>query len=321
MNTVKPLLTIAIPTYKRAAFLDRCLDSIASQLHEVAADDIEIIIANNASPDNTDEIVRKHQNNTTIAYFKNEVNGGPDATSSLCFKKANGKYVWVLGDDEILVQGSLKIIYNLLKDNDYGDVYISCIPFHRDEEAKFEAVDQAESIIFTDPIKFINQIHYYITFISGNIINKSIIPANFDYDRFMHTNIVQVGWTMKAVFEAHKNLFVSTPLIAAKQNNSGGYQFVTTFAKNYNFILQTLVNDGFDRRILDITNVNLIRSYFPANIIKLLYYENRFSNENHFKVLFNAFWKYKDFWTILYPIYLKYWLKRASGFKINRIAN
>ncbi len=320
MLVQKPLLTIGIPTYNRAIYLDRCLNSIAMQVEEVKQH-IEFIVTNNASTDNTKEVVNKYAEKLNINYYEREVNLGPDSTSSLCFDKANGKYVWVLGDDEYLIDGSLRIIINLLKNKNYGDVYLHCIPFHREEDVDETPVKDAKVITYNDPVEFVRKIHYYVTFISGNIINKSILPANFNYQNFMNTNIVQVGWTIKAIFAADENLFVETPLFAAKQNNSGGYQFVTTFAKNYNFILKSLVKEGYHKDIVDITNINLIKSYFPANIIKLLYYENRFNTEKHFSVLLNCFWKYKSFWTELFPIYSKYWIKKASGKKIAKYHN
>ncbi|MGI4022349.1 MAG: glycosyltransferase family 2 protein [Janthinobacterium lividum] len=312
----KPLLTIGIPTYNRARYLDRCLDSIISQLCDLEQN-IELIVANNASTDHTKTIVDTYKQKTTITYYENKVNLGPDSTCSICFDKANGKYVWVLGDDEFLIEGSLKIIIKLLKNNNYGDVYLHCIPFHKEEELDETRVYDAKIVSYKDPLAYIKQLHYYVTFISGNIINKSLLPANFDFKKYINTNIVQVSWTIEAIFAAEENIFVETPLIAAKQNNSGGYQFVTTFAKNYNFILKDLLKQkAYPKEILDITNVHLIEEYFPANIIKLLYYENRFDTEKHFSVLLKTFWKYKSFWSCLFPIYAKYGIKNLVGKKI-----
>lgn len=317
----KILLTIGIPTYNRATYLDRCLNSIISQFDNVEQQDIELIIANNASTDNTKDIVSTYSKKAKITYYENKVNLGPDSTCSICFDKANGKYVWVLGDDEFLIEGSLKLIVDLLKNKNYGDVYLHCIPFHKEEELDETPVHEATIVSYKDPLAYIKQLHFYVTFISGNIINKSLLQKDFDYKKYMGTNIVQVAWTVKAIYAAEENIFVETPLIAAKQNNSGGYQFVTTFAKNYNSILEDLVKrEGYPKAIIDITNINLIESYFPANIIKLLYYENRFDTEKHFSVLLSTFWKYKSFWSYLFPIYSGYWVKKILRKKIPKYA-
>lgn len=316
----QPLLTIGIPTYNRATYLDRCLNSIIVQLDD-QDQEIELIIANNASTDHTTDIISKYLKKVKINYFENKVNGGPDSTSSMCFDKAMGKYVWVLGDDEFLIEGALKLIIGLLKNKNYGDVYLHCIPFHKDEEVDLTPIHNIKTSTYKDPIAFLKKLHYYVTFISGNIINKSLLTKDYNYAKHAGTNIVQVDWTIKAIFAAEENIFVETPLIAAKQNNSGGYRFVTTFAKNYNSILRDLVQQGYHKSIVDITNTNLINSYFPPNIIKLLYYENRFDTEKHFSVLLTTFWKYKSFWFVLFPIYSKYWIKNLAGKKMIKYKN
>ena len=315
----QPLLTIGIPTYNREKYLDRCLDSIISQLSEVNQV-IELVVSNNASTDRTKDIVGNQKSINHLAHYENKVNLGPDSTCLMCFDKANGKYVWILGDDEFLLKGSLKQIVDLLTNKDYGDVYLQCIPYHQENELVDNPITFTQTITYQDPLEFIKKIHYYVTFISGNIINKSILPIDYNYQKYIGTNIVQVGWTIKAIYAAKENLFVETPLIAAKQNNSGGYQFVNTFAKNYNFILKDLVKNGYDKNIVNITNSNLIKDYFPANIIKLLYFENRFDTENHYAVLHRTFWKYKSFWVKLFPIYAKYWTKKLLGKKIEKFS-
>jgi glycosyltransferase involved in cell wall biosynthesis len=56
----QPILTIAIPTFNRALLLDKCFGSILSQIDDDIKKDIELIVLNNDSHDNTDEIVSKY---------------------------------------------------------------------------------------------------------------------------------------------------------------------------------------------------------------------------------------------------------------------
>ena len=59
VNGYKKLLSIAIPTYNRAHYLDLCLSQICKQLPG-NEQDIELIVSDNASPDNTEEVVKKY---------------------------------------------------------------------------------------------------------------------------------------------------------------------------------------------------------------------------------------------------------------------
>ena len=56
MPTSGPLLTIAIPTYNRSGFLNRCLNSFLNQGN---LENVEILVSNNASNDDTLLIVEK----------------------------------------------------------------------------------------------------------------------------------------------------------------------------------------------------------------------------------------------------------------------
>ena len=50
----KPLVSVCIPTYNKARYLRKSLDSIINQTYG----NLEIIISDNASPDNTEEIIK-----------------------------------------------------------------------------------------------------------------------------------------------------------------------------------------------------------------------------------------------------------------------
>ena len=62
------LLTICIPTYKRPATLKRCIDSVVSQVEAFSlADQVGIFVANDASPDDTTDVLQQYRSSP---YFK-----------------------------------------------------------------------------------------------------------------------------------------------------------------------------------------------------------------------------------------------------------
>ena len=62
MNNTQPLLSICIPTYNRAKILDRALENIERELKSIDINEIELVIFNNCSKDDTQEIVYKYIN-------------------------------------------------------------------------------------------------------------------------------------------------------------------------------------------------------------------------------------------------------------------
>jgi glycosyltransferase involved in cell wall biosynthesis len=97
------ILSIAIPTFNGSAYILDTLDSIQNQLDDCKSK-IEIVISDNASNDGTDILIKNYQRNSTvkIVYSKNSENLGFDKNVDFCIQKSSGKYVWLLGDDDLL---------------------------------------------------------------------------------------------------------------------------------------------------------------------------------------------------------------------------
>jgi glycosyltransferase involved in cell wall biosynthesis len=90
--TMKIKLSIAIPTYNGAETIRETLDSIVSQLE----DGVEIVVSDNASTDDTAEIVREYQASyPVIRYFCNDENLGADRNFDLAVRRAQGEYAWL----------------------------------------------------------------------------------------------------------------------------------------------------------------------------------------------------------------------------------
>ncbi len=103
MPNEHPLLTIAIPTYNCAHFLPDALNSIMRQ----ELDDFEILIMDNASEDNTEEVVRSFRDER-IRYIRNSSNVGSQENGNRCVLNSRGKYLRMLCADDVLLDGILK---------------------------------------------------------------------------------------------------------------------------------------------------------------------------------------------------------------------
>lgn len=111
------LLTIAIPTFNRASFLDKQLTWLASAIQGFESE-CEIILCDNCSSDNTQEIIKKWQplfNKSQFISQRNSDNIGLMPNLAFCIKLATNKYVWVIGDDDPIHEISLTYVMNNLK--------------------------------------------------------------------------------------------------------------------------------------------------------------------------------------------------------------
>jgi glycosyltransferase involved in cell wall biosynthesis len=112
-----PLLSICIPTYNRAHLLRVALETLLPQVRE-CGDLVEVWISDNASSDNTAEVVEGARALGPLHYSRNASNlGFHGNTVKLTTELARGGYVWVLGDDDLLMPGMVGRILNTIQAN------------------------------------------------------------------------------------------------------------------------------------------------------------------------------------------------------------
>ena len=110
----KTLLSICIPTYNRAWYLEKCLKSIVSQ---DGFENIEIVISDNCSCDNTEHIGREYDSlYNNVHYFRNDKNLG-DLNFPLAFQRASGILRKLTNDTVIYKPGAIKYMLNVVKEN------------------------------------------------------------------------------------------------------------------------------------------------------------------------------------------------------------
>lgn len=112
----KPILTIAIPTWNRANILNDALSALLPQI-ESHKNNIEVIISDNASNDNTDEVIKKQllENNTlNIVHNTQQENTGYFGNFQKCRSLSNGVYFWLLSDNDFIAKGLVNYVLELL---------------------------------------------------------------------------------------------------------------------------------------------------------------------------------------------------------------
>lgn len=106
-------LSICIPTYNRGAFIVATLESIIAQ----ASEDVEIVVSDNASTDNTPDVIKDFKVKfPRLIYIREDVNRGADANYMNVVAHASGEYCWLFGSDDVMREGVLRDILEALKD-------------------------------------------------------------------------------------------------------------------------------------------------------------------------------------------------------------
>lgn len=97
MVNENPTVSIIIPTYNRAHLVGRAIQSVLNQTYQ----DFEIIVVDDGSVDNTEEIVGEFQRrDKRVKYLKHKVNKGGSAARNTGIKASRGEYIAFLDSDD-----------------------------------------------------------------------------------------------------------------------------------------------------------------------------------------------------------------------------
>lgn len=124
-----PKFSICIFTYNRAEYLSTSIKSALNQIFP----DYEIIVVDDGSNDNTEEVVKSFDS-AKIKYVKKEHSGAP-RTRNRAITEANGEYIVWLADDDMLLPAALQYYSTFLKKDPRIDVLYSHLRmFNSDSE-------------------------------------------------------------------------------------------------------------------------------------------------------------------------------------------
>lgn len=110
-----PKISVVIPTYNRAAYLDAAIASVLAQRDA----DFEIIVSDNCSQDDTAAVVSKYLTDSRVHYYRNEQNIGMVRNwRKAVYEHASGDWFVLLSDDDYLIDSDyLAKASRLIEDN------------------------------------------------------------------------------------------------------------------------------------------------------------------------------------------------------------
>lgn len=116
-----PSVSIIIPTYNRAKYLNLTLQSIAQQTYQ----DFEVIVVDDGTPGDENESICSEFEK--VRYFKIKNSGGPASPRNFGIQKASGKYIAFVDDDDLWQPQKLDVQVKILDTNpDFGLVHSCC---------------------------------------------------------------------------------------------------------------------------------------------------------------------------------------------------
>lgn len=121
-------VSVIVPVYNSSKHLRRCLDSLKSQTLE----DIEFIIVNDCSTDDSLDIINEYLDDSRFILINNRENRGTGYSRNKGFSRSSGKYVGFVDSDDYVSNTMYEYMYSCALKNDC-DIVCSFISFVKDD--------------------------------------------------------------------------------------------------------------------------------------------------------------------------------------------
>ena len=115
-------VSICIPTFNRAANLSNCLNSII-KCSSKSPHKFQVCVSDNNSTDETMKVVKNAQSYIDIKYIKNRNNLGIAGNFVKVVSIADGDFIWLIGDDDLLMPYAIGELFNLINSHPEVDFF------------------------------------------------------------------------------------------------------------------------------------------------------------------------------------------------------
>lgn len=322
----QPLLSIIVPVYNSDKYLKNCLNSIL----DAGIDDMEILIINDGSTDNSEKIILKYQRSfpKIIRYIKQK-NHGIGSVRNIAIKESRGKYIASVDSDDTIDIEFLDSAVEYLK-QDVDVVVYDWATITNREKYKTDASDyifnndfwnRYEGLIYTNNMP--------------SVCNKIIKKELFNQlkIKYIEKNFEDLSTIPFIMLKAEKIKYINRPYY----EKSIKKQSIETTKLYYDMIDALVLIDERLKKYESIVNVNIetLKYYiyswrFEEYIINKLYdipeeeitTYTKYLNKNLKKIMLDVFSseRYKQMLEKLPKKYKEYIEKRNKAIKSNRLA-
>lgn len=248
------MISVIIPTYNREKLISRALESVVNQTYK----DIEIIVIDDNSNDNTEEVVREYiKRYNFIKYIKHNINKGGSSARNTGIKAAKGDFIAFLDSDDEWDLNKLEKVHDIFsKDKSiklvYSDIYLI------DEKSRKRVVDIKEK--WDDP---------YLGLLQRNIIGgtSSIVISK---DVIKNVGFFKDGLPSCQDWDFYIDIAKSNKIYSIKEPLTSYYIHLDSISGNLNrvidghkYILEKVSNlVDMDNKYKDMKKIIISEQYF-----------------------------------------------------------
>ena len=293
-----PKVSIIIPTYNRSKYVVQAIESALAQDYP----NLEIVVSDNCSTDETQKVVKKFFNDIRFKYFRNEKNLGMVGNwKKALYEYITGEWAIVLSDDDYFIDSQYisKAIDLINENKNIVIVHANQIIYDINANTK-KTINRKFPMIMEGKEVFINyQINDLVFFFATTIFNVNLMKKN---DSFNH-NILSSDWLEFLRLSLYGNVGFINDFVVVYRRHSNSEMTkanIDMLFENVKYIflpyLEAKNKKIFSYKILEDWRRRLLKNYFNSVL-------NRVLLENNINILYEFFIKIKKEYPESLPIF------------------
>lgn len=244
----QPILTLAIPTFNRLDCLRLLVDTSIRQTISagILGKNFEIMIVNNNSNDGTADYLNGLTDIKGVRVVHQSHNIGLGGNILYSYQEAKSKYVWVMGDDDVPLDGAIIAVMECLERDQPDLLYLPSRGVAGDLSELAKGKVESTGVKVLDGMSLAIQSSVYVTFISSWVVNKEAylsLTCNARIDRYRNTFLPHLEWIFSLLVEGKKFICANGIWVIARASSSGGYSVFEAFSVQYNRIVDEKLAD------------------------------------------------------------------------------
>lgn len=254
-------VSVIVPVYNTEKYLDKCLNSLVNQ----TIDDIEIIVVNDGSTDNSLKIIKKYlKKYSKKIILIDQENGGISVARNNGIRSATGEYIGFVDSDDFVELNMYERLYNTIKKSK-SDIVVCDYKKYYTETENITNIDVVKNITATniyESTSLINDIDYapWNKLYKRTLFKGIEFPKNKKYEDL--STILKVFFKAKKIDKLAENLYFY------RINENGETLTVNKKINDIIFILEDIVSYAKNTKYYDIIKNDLKK----LCVDKLFYY-------------------------------------------------
>ncbi len=245
----EPLLSLCFPTYRRAALLGQALRAALTQITPALSAEVEVVVLDNASPDDTPAVVacaRQDFPHVAFHVVRRPENIGPDANFCDAPAQAQGRFVLLLSDDDVLLPGGVAALLEAIRrDPDLDAVALNTRPFrHSPEEPTAGVFRTATDRLLVGRDEVLDYLWVHLTYLSCLAFRREAVLGR-DYRPYYGSSLAQCYLFLDALAPGRGVYATRTPFVAQRAGNNSGFEYFEVFVTNYVALMRHAARTGY----------------------------------------------------------------------------